>query len=98
MKFSHSICLACMIVSLAWHPATSRGEETARIGFAEIIGRVTDWQESEVIKTPWNLNRDKHRRHRVRKYQYTVLRHLGVGNTLHTAEHGVGEHNAHPNK
>ena len=30
-----------------------------RNGFAEIIGRVEGWQESEVIKTPWNRNGDK---------------------------------------
>ena len=30
-----------------------------RIGFAEIIGQVEDWQQSDLIKTPWNLNRDK---------------------------------------
>ncbi len=29
-----------------------------RIGFAEMIGRVQNWRESEVIKTPWNHNRD----------------------------------------
>lgn len=33
-------------------------EEKDRIGFAEIIGQVEDWRESEPIKTPWNLNRD----------------------------------------
>ena len=29
-----------------------------RNGFAEIIGRVEGWKESEVIKTPWNRNGD----------------------------------------
>jgi hypothetical protein len=33
--------------------------DEARIGFAEIIGRVNDWRESEVIQTPWNRNGDQ---------------------------------------
>jgi hypothetical protein len=37
----------------------SFADEEARIGFAEIIGRVEDWQQSEPIMTPWNLNRDQ---------------------------------------
>ena len=30
-----------------------------RNGFAEIIGQIDGWRESEVIKTPWNRNGDK---------------------------------------
>ncbi|MCH7725138.1 MAG: PKD domain-containing protein [Planctomycetes bacterium] len=36
-----------------------KSASTGRIGFAEIIGQVQDWQQSDLIKTPWNLNRDK---------------------------------------
>ena len=33
--------------------------QEARIGFAEIIGRVQHWRESDVIQTPWNRNGDQ---------------------------------------
>ncbi|MFP6693819.1 MAG: hypothetical protein VB875_12410, partial [Pirellulales bacterium] len=35
------------------------GAEEGRSGFAEIIGHVEDWRESEPIETPWNRNRDQ---------------------------------------
>jgi hypothetical protein len=41
------------------------------------------------------LQRDEDRRHRVGQDQHDVLRHLGVGDALHAAEHGVQEHDAH---
>jgi hypothetical protein len=48
---------ALIAVLLTTGPAVAG--EKARSGFAAIIGQVTDWQESEVITTPWNLNRDE---------------------------------------
>jgi len=38
--------------------ATNISAEEERIGFAEIIGHVEQWRESELIKTPWNKNGD----------------------------------------
>ena len=32
---------------------------TGRIGFVEIIVRVESWRQSDLIKTPWNRNRDQ---------------------------------------
>ena len=36
--------------------------------------------------------RDEQRRDRVGDDQHDVLRHLGIGDALHAAEHGIGEH------
>jgi hypothetical protein len=41
------------------------------------------------------LQADEDRRHGVGQDQHDVLRHLGVGDALHAAEHGVQEHDAH---
>ncbi len=38
---------------------STQSPNVGRIGFAEIIGRVDDWQQSEPIKTPWNRDGDK---------------------------------------
>ncbi len=42
------------------------------------------------------LDGDEHGRHRVGEDQHAVLGHLGIGDALHAAEHGVDEHDTHP--
>ena len=52
------IVVLCLVSQASGQPQ-DKSVPTGRIGFAEIIGQVQDWQESDLIKTPWNLNRDQ---------------------------------------
>jgi len=48
----------CFVAWLFLCSSTTLLTKEARNGFAEIIGRVQGWKESEVIQTPWNRNGD----------------------------------------
>lgn len=54
---STSLKLAVMGLFLAGSVFLSAAEP--RVGFAEIIGQVEDWRESEIIRTPWNRDSDQ---------------------------------------
>jgi len=53
--------VAGFLCSAAAASESKAAEKTAngRIGFVEIIGRVESWRQSDLIKTPWNRNRDQ---------------------------------------
>ena len=83
-----AIVLTVALVAAALPPA--RAQEP-RNGFAELIGRVEEWRESEPIKTPWNRNGDqggygkKFRGFdRRRNFTFTIKAHKDA--SIHTLE------------
>ena len=67
--------------------------ELGQQGYVSTGVRATQTQLRERVAR--ELQRDEHGRHGVGQDQHDVLRHLGVGDALHAAEHGVGEHDGH---